>query len=202
METAARARGLAAESDARTRGRALGDSASARRVVATKVPGAYTRITARGVNAGAHCASAQRAILIGHAAIRIARNSPENNTLHFSNRLKNPHLHARFSRVSRSKTHHSRVTHRAARFTNHQSLLTNHAFLFDTNKPRKITILLSAPLKTKENRFSIQYKSLRPIRPNYLKIEIPFEVSDAANFVCSSSDPALRSGPERPTTQH
>src|SRR5271165_5158169 len=31
-------------------------------------------------------------------------------------------------------------------------------FLFDTNKPNKITILLRAPLKTKEKQFSIQYK--------------------------------------------
>src|SRR3984885_15616809 len=48
--------------------------------------------------------------------------------------------------------------------TNHGSLLTNHEFLFDTNKPLKITILLSAPLKTKEKQFSIQYKfALREI---------------------------------------
>ena len=32
------------------------------------------------------------------------------------------------------------------------------SLLFRTNKPNKINILLSAPLKTKEKQFSIQYK--------------------------------------------
>jgi hypothetical protein len=81
-------------------------------------------------------------------------------------------------------------------------------------------------LKTKEKQFSIQYKFLlrdislpteaatslrlrpelnrflRGSRANYLKIEIPFEVDDAANLVRGGSDSALRPGPERPTTQH
>jgi hypothetical protein len=50
METEARARGLAGWA----RRRALGDSVSGHRVAAAKVPGAYTRIAAPSVNAGAH----------------------------------------------------------------------------------------------------------------------------------------------------
>jgi hypothetical protein len=49
-----------------------------------------------------------RHFLIGHAAIRNARNSPENNALHFSNRLKTAICSARFSRVLRSNNHDSR----------------------------------------------------------------------------------------------
>ena len=111
------------------------------------------------------------------------------------NKQQRPILIASFSAISAPPP---RLIHRSSPIT--CPSLTS--FLFRTNKPNKITIPLRPLLKTKEKHFSIQYKSLRPIRPNYLKIEIPFEVSDAANFVCSSSDPALRSGPERPTTQH
>ena len=55
-------------------------------------------------------------------------------------------------------------------FTHHSSLITRHclthhrltSFLFDTNKPHKIIILASLPMKTKEKQFSIRYKwSLR-----------------------------------------
>jgi hypothetical protein len=66
METETRERGLAG----RARGRALGDSVSGRRVAAAKVPTAYPRVMVRSVNAGAHRASAQRAILVGSAAIK------------------------------------------------------------------------------------------------------------------------------------
>jgi hypothetical protein len=41
-------------------------------------------------------------------------------------------------------------------FTHHSSLLT--PFLFDTNKVHRITILMSALMKTKEKQFSIRYK--------------------------------------------
>jgi hypothetical protein len=83
MDTDARARGLAGWA----RGRALGDSVSARRVAAAKVPGAYTRITARSVNAGAHRASAQRAILIASRQnIKNRANSLTTNEKTFSNR--------------------------------------------------------------------------------------------------------------------
>ena len=51
-------------------------------------------------------------------------------------------------------------------FTHHLSLITCHclthhrltSFLFDTNKPHKIIILVSLPMKTKEKQFSIRYK--------------------------------------------
>ncbi len=45
--------------------------------------------------------------------------------------------------------------------THHSSLFTRHcltSFLFDTNKPHKIIILASLPMKTKEKQFSIRYK--------------------------------------------
>ena len=42
--------------------------------------------------------------------------------------------------------------------TTHQSRLTNHAFLIDTNKPHRIIIPLGSSLKTKDKQFSIQYK--------------------------------------------
>jgi hypothetical protein len=48
-----------------------------------------------------------RHFLIGRTAIRNARNSPENNALHFSNRLKTAICSARFSRVLRSNNHDS-----------------------------------------------------------------------------------------------
>jgi hypothetical protein len=70
-----------------------------------------------------------RDFLFGRSAIKNARNPPENNALNFSNRLKTASCSARFSQVLRSRNHHSRVTHRASRFTNHHSPLTNHAFL-------------------------------------------------------------------------
>jgi hypothetical protein len=67
-----------------------------------------------------------RHFLIGCAAIKNARNSPENNALRFSNRLKTANCSARFSRVLRSNNHESRVAGHGSRFTTHQSLLTNH----------------------------------------------------------------------------
>jgi hypothetical protein len=66
--------------------------------------------------------------LIGSAAIKNARNSPENNALHFSNRLKTANCSARFSRVLHPENHESPVAGHGSRFTTHQSRLTNHAF--------------------------------------------------------------------------
>jgi hypothetical protein len=78
METAARARGWAGWA----RGRALGDSVSGRRVAAAKVPGAYTRMPARNLNAGA-----QRAFLIASRQnIKNRANSLTTNEKTFSNR--------------------------------------------------------------------------------------------------------------------
>src|SRR6202522_4741014 len=89
--------------------------------------------------------------------------------------------------------------------------LTHHylsSFLFRTNKPHRITILLRPLLKTKEKGFSIQYKFplrdfalrtepatsllLRPElhrflgsrTPNYLVPSIPLERGEAENCVC------------------
>jgi hypothetical protein len=72
--------------------------------------------------------------LIGCAAIKNARNSPENNALHFSNRLKTAICSARFSRVLRSNNHESRVARHRSHFTTHQSLLSNRAFLIASER--------------------------------------------------------------------
>jgi len=56
---------------------------------------------ARASTASAPAPLSTRHFLIGHAAIKNARNSPENNALHFSNRLKTAICSARFSRVLR-----------------------------------------------------------------------------------------------------
>jgi hypothetical protein len=75
-----------------------------------------------------------RQFLIGCAAIKNARNSPETNTLYFSNRLKTAICSARFSPVLRSNNHESRVARHESRFTTHQSLLSNHAFLIASER--------------------------------------------------------------------
>jgi hypothetical protein len=111
METEAEARGWA-------RGHALGDSVSGRRVAAAQVPSAYTRMTARSVNAGAHCASARRAILIGSAPIKNRRIPLKPLAMFFSNRPKRAYLRARFAHAWRT--------------TNHQSHFSTHAFLIAT----------------------------------------------------------------------
>jgi hypothetical protein len=75
-----------------------------------------------------------RHFLIGRTAIKNARNSPENNALDFSNRLKTANCSARFSQVLRSKHQRSPVAHHASRFTAHQSRLTNHPFLIASER--------------------------------------------------------------------
>jgi hypothetical protein len=87
---------------------------------------------ARTSTASASAPLSTRHFLIGCSPIKNARNSRENNALDFSNRPKIACLHARFSHVLRSKNHHSPETYRASRFTDHQSLLTNHVFLIAT----------------------------------------------------------------------
>src|SRR5271168_1921598 len=93
MQTAARARGVAAESDGRTRGRALGDSLSGRRLAAAKAPGAYPRIAARSgrvldppllMPAKVMRGGAQRAILIGSSPIKNSRISLKTHAMFFS----------------------------------------------------------------------------------------------------------------------
>ena len=93
-----------------------------------------------------------RHFLIGHAAIKNARISPENNALHFSNRLKTANCSARFSRLLRPAP---RLTHRSS-LISHNCLTP---FLFNTNKTNRIIIPMRAPLKTKDKRFSIPHKS-------------------------------------------
>jgi hypothetical protein len=88
-----------------------------------------------------------RHFLTGRAAIKNARKSPENNALHFSNRLKTAICSARFSQVLRSKNRESPVTHGASRFTNHQSLLTNHAFLIASRQILKIELAHSQQMR-------------------------------------------------------
>jgi len=95
---------------------------------------------ARASTASAPAPLSTRHFLIGHAAIKNARNSPENNALNFSNRLKTAIRSARFSQVLRSKDYRSRGTYHASRFTSHQSRLTNHAFLIASRQILKIEL--------------------------------------------------------------
>ena len=114
METEARARCLAGWA----LGRTLGDSVSARKVAAAKVLSAYTRTTVRSVNAGTHCASAQRAVLIDSASIKNPRIPLKPLVMFFSNRSKRACLRARFAHAWRTP--------------NHQSHFSTHAFLIVT----------------------------------------------------------------------
>jgi hypothetical protein len=102
VETGARARGLAGWA----RERALGDGVSGRWVVAAKVLGAYTRMTAQSgrvldpplrmpakmLRGGARCA-----ILIGYTAIRNLRIRLKPHDMFFSSRSKIACLRARFA---------------------------------------------------------------------------------------------------------
>jgi hypothetical protein len=128
------------------------------RALISSPQGCYMVHAARASTASARGPLSARDFLIGSAAIKNARNSPENNALHFSNRLKTANCSARFSRVLHPENHESPVAGHGSRFTPHQSLFTNHAFLFDTNNANKIIILVRALLKTKEKQFSIRYK--------------------------------------------
>jgi hypothetical protein len=78
MQTEVRARGLAGWA----RGRALGESVCGRTVVAAQAPSAYTRMTARSMNPGAH-----RAFLIASRQnIKNRANSLTTNEKTFFNR--------------------------------------------------------------------------------------------------------------------
>ena len=92
MQTATRARGVAAESDGRTRGRALGDSLSGRRLAAAKVPSGYARMAARSwrlldlslrMPAKMMRSGAQRAILIATQLLDIELTSSQQTRKHF-----------------------------------------------------------------------------------------------------------------------
>src|SRR5580658_10669621 len=128
METEVRARGLAGWA----RGRALGDSVSRRSVAAAKVPGAYARMAPRSMNPGAHGATTQRPILIASRQIlKIHLTHSQQTRKHF--------LIASFSAVSAPARRGGPAPH-----------LTHHrltSFLFRTNKPHRITILMRPLLK-------------------------------------------------------
>jgi hypothetical protein len=134
------------------RGRALGDGVCGRWAAATKVPSAYTRMTAyRGriprlrdwlllMPAKIMHGGARRAFLIARRQIlEINLTRSQQKRTHF--------LIATFSSVSALAPH----------LTNHASRI-EPPFLFDTNKAHKIIILTRTLLKTKEKRFSIRYK--------------------------------------------
>ena len=89
---------------------------------------------ARASTASAPAPLHTRHFLIGCPPIKNARNSPENNALNFSNRLKNACFGARLSHVLGPEHHESRVAGHGSRFTTHQSLLTNHAFLIASER--------------------------------------------------------------------
>ncbi len=85
-----------------------------------------------------------------------------------------PRISNRYSKLLEIELTHSQQTRKhfliaticstftpAPPLTHHSSLNTHHcltSFLFDTNKPHKIIVLVSGPMKTKEKRFSIRYK--------------------------------------------
>jgi hypothetical protein len=98
---------------------------------------------ARASTARAPAPLSTRQFLIGHAAIKNRRNSPENNALNFSNRLKTANCSARFSDVLSPKNHDPRVAGHESRFTTHRSLLTNRAILIASRQILKIELTRS-----------------------------------------------------------
>jgi hypothetical protein len=99
------------------------------RALISSPQGGYMVHAARASTASAPGPLPTRHFLIPRSGIKNARNSPENNALHFSNRLKTAICSARFSHVLRSRNHQSRIAGDVSPSTNHQSPLTNHAFL-------------------------------------------------------------------------
>ena len=100
------------------------------RALISSPPGGYMVHAARASTASAPAPLPTRHFLIGHSAIKNARNSPENNALHFSNRLKTANCSARFSRVLRPQNHDSPVAGHESRIhhspiTTHQSRISN-----------------------------------------------------------------------------
>jgi hypothetical protein len=93
--------------------------------------------------------SARHFLIASRQILKIALTRSQQTRKHF--------LIASFSAISAPSRRGGPVPHP----THHSPLIAHHRstpFLFDTNKPRKIIIPLSALLKTKEKRFSIQYK--------------------------------------------
>ena len=96
------------------------------RALISSPQGGYMVHAARASTASAPAPLPTRHFLIPRSGSKSARNSPENNALNFSNRLKTANCSARFSHVLRSRIHHSPVTHHVSRFTTHQSPITTH----------------------------------------------------------------------------
>src|SRR5271156_632856 len=94
----------------------LNDCVIISRVLISSPQGGYMVHAARAATPSAPAPPPTRHFLIGHAAIKNARNSPESNTLHFSNRLKTANCSARFSRVLRPQIHESPVAGHGSRF--------------------------------------------------------------------------------------
>src|SRR5271155_1999440 len=105
----------------------LNDCVIISRALISSPQGGYMVQAARTATPSAPAPIPTRHFLIGYAAIKNARNSPESNALHFSNRLKRACLRAPSSRVLRPKNHESPVadTARASPLTNHYSPITH-----------------------------------------------------------------------------
>ena len=99
------------------------------RALISSPQGGYMVHAARASTASARAPLPTRQFLIPRSGIKNARNSPETNPLHFSNRLKTANRSARFSRVLRPQNHDSPVARHGSRFSTDESRLTNHAFL-------------------------------------------------------------------------
>src|SRR5271156_34276 len=121
----------------------LNDCAIISRALISSRQGGYMVHAARAATPSAPAPLPTRHFLIGRAAIKKARNFPEYNALYFSNRLKTANCSARFSRVLRPKNHDSPVARHRSRFTTHQSLPTNHAFLIASRQILKIALTTS-----------------------------------------------------------
>jgi hypothetical protein len=118
------------------------------RALISSPQGGYMVHAANAKAARATAPPSTRHFLIARAAIKIARNSPENNALNFSNRPKRACLPPPLSHGVRSKNHDSPLTHHAARFTTHQSLLTTHAFLIANDQLLETELTPSAPTQS------------------------------------------------------
>src|SRR5271155_2464705 len=133
------------------------------RALISSPQGGYMVHAARAATPSAPAPLPTRHFLIGHAPIKNARNSPEYNALYFSNRLKTANCSARFSRVLRPKNHDSPVARHRSRFTTHQSLPTNHAFLIASRQILKIALTTSQ--QTRKDFLIASFSGSLPLAP-------------------------------------
>jgi hypothetical protein len=103
----------------------------------------YMVHAARASIASAPAPRSTRHFLIGCPPIKNVRNFPENNALNFSNRLKNSEFQRAFFIRFAPKNHESRVAGHGSRFTTHQSLLTDPAFLIASRQILEIELTRS-----------------------------------------------------------